>query len=87
VLEAVLRADASKLPAIVGVDLGAQGYVVARVNQVLGRDPVAADPKQARTLYARALAEVEAQAYVTALSERYKVEVNPPRDAASAPSQ
>jgi hypothetical protein len=28
VLDAVLKADAAKLPAVVGVDLGEQGYVV-----------------------------------------------------------
>ncbi|MBE0547969.1 MAG: SurA N-terminal domain-containing protein, partial [Rubrivivax sp.] len=32
VVDAVLRADASKLPAVAGVDLGAQGYVVLRVT-------------------------------------------------------
>jgi peptidyl-prolyl cis-trans isomerase D len=87
VLEAVLRADAAKLPAVVGVDLGAQGYVVARVNKVLGRDPVAADAAQVRSLYARALGDAEAQAYYRALSERYKVEVTAPRAAASVPGQ
>lgn len=33
VIDAALRADAAKLPALVGVDLGAQGYAVVRVTR------------------------------------------------------
>src|SRR5690606_6092070 len=36
VLDAALRADASQLPAVAGVDLGAQGYAIVRVTKVLG---------------------------------------------------
>ena len=39
VIDAVLGADASKLPVPLGVDLGPQGYWVGRVTQVLERDP------------------------------------------------
>jgi peptidyl-prolyl cis-trans isomerase D len=34
-VEAVLRADPAKLPAFVGVDLGAEGYAIAQVEKVL----------------------------------------------------
>ncbi|MEO8122633.1 MAG: SurA N-terminal domain-containing protein, partial [Burkholderiales bacterium] len=38
-VDAVLRADATKLPSFVGVDLGAEGFGIARIDKVLGRDP------------------------------------------------
>ena len=88
VVDAVLKAPATKLPAFEGVDLGDQGYVVAKVTKVLGRDPVAADPVRAQSEYARAWAAAEAQAYYVALKTRYKVEVTPqaavPEDAAAS---
>ena len=37
VVEAALRADASKLPTLVGVDLGTQGYAVVRVTKAVPR--------------------------------------------------
>ncbi|HMC14711.1 MAG TPA: SurA N-terminal domain-containing protein [Albitalea sp.] len=86
VLDAALRADPAKLPAFEGVDLGTQGYVVVKVNKVLGRDPVAADATRAQTEYTRAWGEAEAAAYYNALKSRFKVELHPPpaADAASA---
>jgi peptidyl-prolyl cis-trans isomerase D len=65
------------LPAYVGVDLGDQGYAVAKIVKVLGRDPVAADAARAQSQYAQAWAEAETQAYYTALKTRFKVEVKP----------
>jgi peptidyl-prolyl cis-trans isomerase D len=87
ILDAALRADASKLPAFEGVDLGAQGYAVIKVNKVLGRDPVAADPVRGQAEYARAWGDAEAAAYYNALKTRFKVDIHPPAvpaDAASA---
>ena len=78
VLDAVLKADATKLPAWVGVDLGAQGYAVARVVAVAGRDPVAADAKQGQAQYAGVWSAAESQAYYEALKTRFKVEVKAP---------
>ena len=73
-IEAALRADAAKLPAIVGVDLGAQGYAVLRVNKVLERDiksaNIAEDRKQVSTWWTNA----EALAYYESLKQRFKVE-------------
>jgi len=82
VVDAVLKAPAAKLPAIEGVDLGDQGYVIAKVTKVLGRDPVAADPVRAQGQYAQAWAAAEAQAYYAALKTRYKVDVHPAAGAA-----
>ncbi|MBS7808257.1 SurA N-terminal domain-containing protein [Variovorax sp. PCZ-1] len=74
IIEAALRADATKLPVIKGVDLGAQGYAVLRVNKVMERDTkganVAEDRKQVTTWWTNA----EALAYYEALKTRFKVE-------------
>ena len=43
VIDAALKADATQLPALLGVPLGNDGYAVLRVNKVLGRDPAAGD--------------------------------------------
>ncbi len=59
-IDAVLGADASKLPAVVGVDLGAQGYVVAASRPRCCRaiPPMAGD-EALRGQYAQAWAEAE----------------------------
>jgi peptidyl-prolyl cis-trans isomerase D len=77
VVEAVLREPADKLPAWIGVDLGAQGYVVAKLLKVQGPDEALfkADPQRARNQYAQAWGAAEEQAYQAALRERYKVKV------------
>lgn len=92
-VDAVLKAPASKLPAFVGVDLGDQGYAVAKIVKVLGRDPATADATRAQAQYAQAWGEAEAQAYYTALKSRFKVEIRPSAlptgssDGASAPAK
>ncbi len=77
VVEAALRADASALPAWVGVDLGAQGYAVVRVNKVLPRDEAAAkaNAKEDQEQYARAWGNAETAAYYDILKARYKAEI------------
>jgi peptidyl-prolyl cis-trans isomerase D len=75
-IDAILGADMSKTPAMVGIDLGPQGFVVAQVDKIIGRDPVAADSVRATGQYAQAWGEAEAQAYYASLRNRYKVQVN-----------
>jgi peptidyl-prolyl cis-trans isomerase D len=86
-LEAVLGADASKLPTAVGVSADDGGYVVARINQLLLRDPAVIDDKRAAQQYAGAWARAEGQAYLAALKSQYKavIKVEAPASAASAP--
>jgi peptidyl-prolyl cis-trans isomerase D len=80
VLDAVLMADASSLPAWVGVDLGLQGYTVARVTKVMPRNaPVPATGDQERKQYAQWVANAESQAYYKMLNARFKVEIKAPR--------
>ena len=85
-LDALLGADASKLPAVVGVDLGRDGYAVARIERVLGRDPAAGDPKQLQAQYAQAWGAAETLAYYDALKRRFKVEVKLPATTAAGES-
>ncbi len=76
VLGAALRADASILPVFVGVDLGAQGYAVVRVNKTVPRPvPTEAVAKQDRAQYAQWWTGAENQAYYGLLKERFKVEI------------
>jgi len=82
VIDAVLRADAEKLPAVVGVSLDELGYVVARVDAVLPRD--AGEDGPLRQQYAQAWSSAETRAYLEALKQRYKAEVRTDRAAAAA---
>ena len=87
-MDAILRADTSALPAWLGVDLGAQGYAVARVNKVLPRNaPPAAVAEQERGQMARWLAGAEWDAYYEVLKKRFKVQIKvakPQADASAA---
>jgi peptidyl-prolyl cis-trans isomerase D len=76
VLNAALSTDTSKLPGWAGVDLGAQGYAVLRVNKVMPRTPVAeSTSKQERAQYAQWVANAENQAYYQLLKDRFKVQI------------
>ena len=75
-VEAALRADASALPALVGVDLAAQGYAVIKVNKTVPREGVTDEStKQDRAQYTQAWASAEAAAYYNLLKERLKVKM------------
>jgi len=73
-LEAVLAADASKLPAVVGVVLPGQGYLVARIDKVLPRELKAEENQALAAQYGQAWARAEAEAYYQALAQRFKVD-------------
>jgi peptidyl-prolyl cis-trans isomerase D len=73
VVDAVLRADATKLPQPLGVDLGEQGYMVVRVLSVMGPDMALVNQPNVQTQVVQALANAEAQAYYSALKDRFKV--------------
>ncbi|BDB23964.1 peptidylprolyl isomerase [Cupriavidus sp. TA19] len=68
-VEAVMRADATKLPAVVGVDLGADGYAVYRVTKV--SQPSQANPAQ-RQAEAQQLSQLAGQADLQAFYESLK---------------
>lgn len=84
VVDAVLQTPPDALPAVFGVDLGAQGYVVARVERILPADEArAGDPAVARQI-AQAWTAAESQAVLESLRQRFKVEI---KAAVAAPSQ
>ncbi|SFO78283.1 peptidyl-prolyl cis-trans isomerase D [Variovorax sp. OK605] len=86
VIDAALRADASKLPALVGVDLGAQGYVVVRVTKVVPRTPPAPElAKQEQAQVGQSIAAAEDAAYYNLLKERFKAEILVPKPADTLP--
>jgi len=85
VVDAVLRADAGKLPAAVGVDLGEEGYVVARIDAVLPRESL--DEAPARAQYGQAWGAAETRAYIEALRQRFKAEVRPAAAADASPAE
>jgi len=91
VVDAVLQADADKLPAVLGVDLQEQGFVVLRVMRVLPRETPPGGEENLRNQFAQAWAVAESEAYVAALKKRFKAEVKEGArmvsDAASAPAR
>ncbi|MXN75558.1 peptidylprolyl isomerase [Burkholderia sp. 4701] len=75
-LSAVYKVDAKTLPAYVGVDLGADGYAIYRVNSVI--PGTAVDPQQlaaAQQQMAQVDAQSEGEAYLAALRDRSKVKL------------
>jgi peptidyl-prolyl cis-trans isomerase D len=83
-LDAILRAPAAKLPTVVGVDLGDQGYAVVKISEVLPRDSSVADPERSRSQYGQTWADAEAQAYYAGLKKRFKVDIKAKAVAAAA---
>ena len=86
-LDAVLRADASQLPQWVGVDLGAQGYVIAKVNKVIERSaPTEAAVKQDQAQYLQWWSNAENQAYYKFLHARFKAQIKVTKPSSSDPA-
>lgn len=73
---AVMKADVTKLPSFVGVDLQNQGYAIYRIGKVV--QPAAVDNarRQAeRQQVANALAQQETLAYIDVLKKKAKAEI------------
>jgi len=80
VVEATLRASTQTLPAWVGVDLGAEGYAVVKVEKIVPRDASSAQNRdRERDQYAQWWASAEGLAYYRLLKEKYKAEIKTPR--------
>lgn len=74
VIDAALTLDSKKLPAVAGVDLGPQGYVLVKTNKVV--IAANANPELEKNLaqqLGQAWSEVEGQAYIDSLKKDYKV--------------
>jgi len=75
-VEAALRASTQTLPAWVGVDLGASGYAVVKVEKVLPRDAAnSQNLARERDQYAQWWASAEGLAYYKLLKEKFKAEI------------
>lgn len=74
VLNAALSADPVKLPAWVGVDQGAQGYTVVKVEKVLARAPAKAQNQEVQQ-YADWWGKAEVLAHYETLKQRFKVKI------------
>jgi peptidyl-prolyl cis-trans isomerase D len=86
-LLAVLQADASKLPLGLGVDLGSQGYLVARLTKVLPPEDAGAAASSLAAQYTQAWGNAETAAYYESLKRRHGVKVTAAAQAASAPAR
>ena len=75
-LAAIFKADSSKLPAYVGVDLGTDGYAIYRVDGIEKPDPVTADRLTgAQQQVAQVYAQAEMESYLDSLRARSKVKI------------
>lgn len=75
-VEAVLRADPTKLPHFVGVDLGAEGYALAQIDKVLPPAEQSAEQKaQSRTRYTQLWTLAEVRSDYDLLKVRYKAKI------------
>ena len=89
VVDAVLRADPNKLPAVSGVDLGAQGYAVIRVTKVLPPEENKDLMKQAQQQFTQLWGSAETLAYLAELKLMLKTEIlvaKPVADKAKTPA-
>ncbi|MBO9649889.1 MAG: SurA N-terminal domain-containing protein [Variovorax sp.] len=85
VIEAALRADGAKLPALVGADLGAQGFAVVRVVKSVPRTPPTPEvAKQESEQLGQAVGAAETAAYYDMLKNRFKAEILVPKPSDSA---
>ncbi len=79
VVDKALRADPAKLPLLLGVDLGDQGYAVVRVAKVVPRETPENVQKQERAQYAQTWNQAESQAYSKLLQQRFKTNIKEAR--------
>jgi peptidyl-prolyl cis-trans isomerase D len=79
VVEAALRANTSSLPTWTGVDLGAKGYVVARINAVLPRAEKAKEiAAREQVQVSQWLTKMESDAYYEVLKRRMRATIKVP---------
>lgn len=78
-VEAIMRTDTSKLPAVVGVDLGANGYAVYRITKISQPQQANEGQRQAEAQQLSQLAgQTELGAYYESLKARSKVKILKP---------
>lgn len=75
-VELAMRLDAQKLPQIEGIDLGAKGYGILKVNKLIDLKSENPSP-QSSERFIKAWATAENLAYFTLLKNRLKVSIKP----------
>ena len=76
-LKAIFRADVSKLPVNLGVELRDRGYGLYRISRVIDAPTAdAARAKEIQAQLARQAAEEESAAYIASLRAAAKIEIN-----------
>jgi len=86
-VSAVLGAPADQLPAWAGIDLGPQGYAVAKIERIVPRSDDDAQQRAMQQQYLQAWPQAEALAYYDALKQRYKAQIKVERPAAQTDDQ
>ena len=84
VVDAALRVDPAQLPALIGVDLPDQGYVVLKVLKVLPREAAPGGDAPLVAQYSQVWGDAESQAYLEALKKRFKATIKESAVAAAA---
>lgn len=74
-VDAIMRLETTMLPAWSGVDLGADGYLVVRLDKVLPGDASAADAGQLGQQLTRAAVVAEENAYLAWLREKHRAKI------------
>ncbi|MEY2683657.1 MAG: hypothetical protein RJA09_801 [Pseudomonadota bacterium] len=81
---AALTASATTLPAWAGVDLGADGYAVVRVNKVLAREtPAEAQAQRELAELGQLWSQAETKALLESLKTRFKARIDVKKPAAA----
>jgi peptidyl-prolyl cis-trans isomerase D len=81
---AVLKADVSKLPAYVGVEVPGQGYAVYRINKVQQSAPDVERRKAEAQQISNVVAQQETYSYLEALKKKANVKIKRPVTAPAA---
>ena len=81
VVDAALRADVNKLPALEGADLGQEGYAIVRVIKTAKESEELAAPLRAQYAPAvqQSVAQAQVQAYLDSIKQQLKVKINVPK--------
>ncbi|HEY0202357.1 MAG TPA: peptidyl-prolyl cis-trans isomerase, partial [Burkholderiaceae bacterium] len=86
IIDAALQAATGALPAWVGVNLGADGYAVVKVNRLVERGAVPDETAQReRQQYGQAWTGAESLAYYDLLKTRMKTQIKVDKPAAQLP--
>jgi peptidyl-prolyl cis-trans isomerase D len=76
VLEPIVAADVSKLPAYVGIPVPNAGYMLVRINKVIEADPKETPPENSARA-GQLFAAAQYDAYVASLRSRADIEIKP----------